>query len=140
MESNLTQRTLLHHLHIYKSFHHVIPHYANPQLYYPYFPHHGCFQPKNSPPGNHLYMKLTFSKDYSPHPLSCDIGLSPSQPLHHSSTYTCRAKKPLLPPLIHNISHLELDIIAYVVHNPHSQLQLKPLCSLHSTGSIYRNN
>ncbi len=64
-----------HHPLIYKSFHHIILHYTSHQFYYPYSPHHKCFQPKSSPLGNRPYMKLTSSKDYSPHPLSRDIGL-----------------------------------------------------------------
>ncbi len=72
--------------------------------------------------------EFIFSKNYSPHPLSHDIGLLPSQPFHHSSIDICKAKKSLFPSLICSISHLELDIIASNVHNPHSQFQLKPLC------------
>ncbi len=52
-------------------------------------------------------MKLIFLRDYSFHPLSCDIGLLPSQPFPHSLTNIYNAKNPLFSPLIHSISHLE---------------------------------
>ncbi len=74
-------------------------------------------------------MKLTSSRDYSPHPLSHDPTLTLCQQLHHSLIDPCRAKTPPLLLLTHSILQLELYRIASIVHNPHAQFQLKPLCN-----------